>query len=35
MSQSNSEMSGFLAELAGEATQKLAAQRAQQQDRQA
>jgi len=35
MSQSNSEMSGFLAELAGEATQKLEAKRAQQQDRQA
>lgn len=35
MSQSNSSMSSFLAELAGEATQKLEAQRAQQQDRQA
>ena len=35
MSQSSSEMSGFLAELAGEATQKLEALRAQQQDRQA
>lgn len=35
MSQSNSEMSSFLAELAGEATQKLEAKRAQQQDRQA
>lgn len=35
MGQSNNEMSGFLAELASEATQKLEAQRAQQQDRQA
>lgn len=35
MNQSNSEMSSFLAELAGEATQKLEAKRAQQQDRQA
>lgn len=35
MGQSNGEMSSFLAELAGEATQKLEAQRAQQQDRQA
>ena len=35
MSQSNSNMSSFLAELAGEATQKLEAQRAQQQDRKA
>jgi hypothetical protein len=35
MTQSNSEMSGFLAELAGEATQKLEVLRAQQQDRQA
>ncbi len=35
MSQSNSSMSSFLAELAGEATQKLEALRAQQQDRQA
>jgi len=35
MSRSNSEMSSFLAELAGEATQKLEAQRARQQDRQA
>lgn len=34
MSQSNNELSGFLAELAGEATQKLEAKRAQQQDRQ-
>ena len=34
MGQSNNEMSGFLAELASEATQKLEAQRAQQQDRQ-
>jgi hypothetical protein len=33
MSQSKSEMSSFLAELAGEATQKLAAQRASEQDR--
>jgi hypothetical protein len=35
MSQSNNEMSSFLAELAGEATQKLEEQRVQQQDRQA
>ena len=35
MSQSNNEMSSFLAELAGEATEKLAAKRAQQQDHQA
>jgi hypothetical protein len=35
MGQTNNEMSGFLAELAGEATQKLEAQRALQQDRQA
>jgi hypothetical protein len=35
MSQSNSEMSSFLAELAGEVTQKLEAKRAQQLDRQA
>ncbi|HLP99026.1 MAG TPA: hypothetical protein VK149_11310 [Sideroxyarcus sp.] len=35
MSQSSSEMSSFLAELAGEATQKLEAKRALQQDRQA
>lgn len=35
MSQSNNEMSGFLAELASEATQKLEAKRAQQQDLQA
>ncbi len=35
MSQSNSEMSSLLAELAGEATQKLEAKRAQQLDRQA
>jgi hypothetical protein len=35
MSQSNNGMSSFLAELAGEATQKLEALRAQQQDRQA
>lgn len=35
MGQSNNEMSDFLAELASEATQKLEAQRAQQQDRQA
>jgi len=35
MSQSSSDMSSFLAELAGEATQKLEALRAQQQDRQA
>ena len=35
MGQSNSEVSGFLAELAGEATQKQEALRAQQQDRQA
>lgn len=35
MTQSSNEMSGFLAELAGEATQKLEALRAQQQDRQA
>lgn len=34
MSQSNGSMSSFLSELAGEATQKLEAQRAQQQDRQ-
>lgn len=34
MGQSNNEMSSFLAELAGEATQKLEAQRARQQDRQ-
>lgn len=34
MSQSDNEMSGFLAELASEATQKLEAKRAQQQDRQ-
>jgi hypothetical protein len=34
MSQSDNEMSGFLAELANEATQKLEAKRAQQQDRQ-
>ena len=34
MGQSNNEMSGFLAELASEASQKLEAQRAQQQDRQ-
>lgn len=35
MGQSNNEMSGFLAELASEATQKLEAMRAQEQDRQA
>jgi hypothetical protein len=35
MGQSNNEMSSFLAELAGEATQKLEEKRAQQQDRQA
>ena len=35
MKQANGEMSSFLAELAGEATQKLEAMRAQQQDRQA
>lgn len=35
MGQSNNGMSGFLAELASEATQKLEAQRARQQDRQA
>lgn len=35
MSQSNNEMSSFLAELAGEATQKLQAIQAEQQDRQA
>lgn len=35
MSHSSSEMSDFLAELAGEATQKLEAKRTQQQDRQA
>lgn len=34
MSQSNEEMSGFLAELANEATQKLEAKRSRQQDRQ-
>ena len=34
MGQSNNEMSSFLAELAGEATQKLEEKRAQQQDRQ-
>ena len=34
MNQSDSEMSGFLAELASEASQKLEAKRAQQQDRQ-
>ena len=34
MGQTNNEMSGLLAELASEATQKLEAQRAQQQDRQ-
>ncbi|MDD5058185.1 MAG: hypothetical protein PHQ60_09950 [Sideroxydans sp.] len=35
MNQSNTEMSSFLTELAGEATQKLEAQRAQQMDQQA
>lgn len=35
MSQSSNEMSSFLAELAGEATQKLQAIQAEQQDRQA
>jgi Holliday junction resolvase RusA-like endonuclease len=35
MNQSNNEMSNFLAELAGEATEKLAAKRSEQQDQQA